>query len=201
MKAKSLLCMKKFLLLPIAIITMLCSCEQQTYYEKARNYNSEANTAILDNANGYKALKLGMHLDSIKGILNVQLDEPGQDLALYAVKESNLIDFSVDGAVASDIEAWFLNNHLYMIQIRLEGEDNSYPFYKAISEAYGPVYPTEDPETYKWEGKEVELTYEVDKLSRNGIVKYSSISLGKVLSLLQQSEDYKQQKVAAEKLQ
>jgi len=192
--------MNKLILSTIVTLLLLCSCKKQSYYEQAQNYSSEVNTALLDKANGYKSLKLGTHLDSIRGILDVQLDEQGQELALYTIKDSNLNDFSIDGAIVSNVEAWFLNNHLYMIQIRLEGEDNSYPFYKAISEAYGSVYPTEDPETYKWEGKEVELTYEVDKLSRNAIVKFTSISLGKVLSLLQQREDYKHQESAAEKL-
>lgn len=165
----------KYLLLLCLFLLSLSSCKQKTFFDKVTVWPGDKNVESLDMNNGFKTLKLGHHISAFSGFLEKRTDSRIPGCTTYQVKADSLASFNIDEIKIKSIEAHFFNDLLYQFQVEFSGENNAFPFFLLLIEAYGGAYPEDGyAEVYEWNGKRVRLKYTVEP-NRNAIAEFTSV--------------------------
>lgn len=136
----------------ILLITFACSFSA-----------SGQNVAELERRNGFKDLKLGMHIDSLKGEKKLKKEFREQEefpASLYSIEHP---DYQKIGEVAvARIEVKTYKGEVYQINVITEKDPR---LMKALESIYGPSDYDLKKETYFWKGKTLILKFR--SFSRN----------------------------------
>jgi len=172
--------MKHFLRLCLLLLC-LSSCKQKTFFSKVTVWPGDKNVESLDRNNGFKDLKLNRHISALIKYLDKSNPSNAAGYTIYQVKADSLAKFNIDEIKIKSIKTHFLNNLLFRFEVELEGENNAFPFYLLLIDAYGGAYPENTSlETYKWIGNNVSLKYTVEP-NRNATAEFTSIILAKAM--------------------
>ena len=121
------------------------------------------NVNELERRNGFKDLKLGMHIDSVKGEKNLRKEfrEQGEFLAkLYSVEHP---DYEKVGEISVDkVDVKTYNDLVYQIHIVTDKDPR---LMKALESVYGASDYDLKKETYFWKGRTLILKFR--SFSRN----------------------------------
>lgn len=133
----------------IAIITCLAAAAQDI--------------AELERRNGFKDLKLGVPLDSVKGEKKLKKEFKEQDQYLSKLYSVSHSDYEKIGEVpVSRVEIKTYNDLVYQIHVVTEKDPR---LMKALESIYGPADYDLKKETYFWKGNTLILKFR--SLSRN----------------------------------
>lgn len=146
--------MKKIMLIAIVLIT---------------SFSFAQNLKALDEKNGFRNLKFGMSIDSLK---NSKIIESHKYQKYYIKTDENLKigDFDVKA-----ISYGFYKGHLDFILIEIVGYSNSRGIKGVFESQYGKGYQSNEYiEKYYWFGNNVSLCYDENSLNQNSKIMIST---------------------------
>lgn len=124
---------------------------------------SGQNIAELDRRNGFKDLKLGMHIDSVRGEKKLKKEFREQDEFLATLYSVEHPDYEKIGEVpVTRVEVKTYKDEVYQIDIIADKDPR---LMKALESIYGPSEYDLKQETYFWKGEKLILKFK--SYSRN----------------------------------
>jgi len=144
------------------------------------------NLKKLDEKNGFRDMKLGMSIDSIKNLKKI---EDSDNLKFYQRLDENLIigDYQVESIVYG-----FYKGYLSFILIKTKGYTNSRGIKDVIVNLYGNGYQSNQYiEDYWWFANNVQLNYDENSITNDATIMFKSKPISKQMELDKKEKDEK----------
>jgi hypothetical protein len=127
--------------------------------------------AALDTQNGFFDYELGASLDTLVGFVH---DGQTQKKDRYVVPTLKL---EYAGVKFKSVHFLFYRKRLHSIVLRTEGQAQSEALLELLKLYYGPGDQDYLAPSYRWEGKVVKLTYEMNLFTKNAEAVFESVEV------------------------
>ncbi len=132
--------------------------------------------AALDAQNGFFDYELGASLDTLDGFV---YDGQSQKKERYLVKS---LPLEYAGVKFKSVHFLFYRKRMHSIVLRTEGLAQSEALLELLKLYYGPGEQDYLAPSYRWPGKVVKLTYEMNLLTKNAEAVFESVEMQHVFS-------------------
>lgn len=132
----------------------------------------------LDEKNGFKTIKFGMNVDSLKKKTPMLLVESHPKTKTYYYSVSSLEFKKVGNAFIDKVYICSYNNKVYAIMLETKGFGNSRAILDVFESAYGAGYKDNKYiESYLWSSPNILLSYDENSTNRNADIMILSKSI------------------------
>lgn len=137
---------------------------------------AQADYGALDAQNGFFDYELGASLDTLKGFV---YDGQSQKKERYVVKS---LPLEYAGVRFKSVHFLFYRKRMHSIVLRAEGLAHSEALLELLKLYYGPGEQDYLAPFYRWPGKTVRLTYEMNLLTKNAEAVFESVEVQQIFS-------------------